>query len=98
MFVTFFFSGMLFVIRWAHAECARMAGEQPDRYFIAILGFVAWAFLATAALSGILTFVGVPHPEIFGSLSVALCYGVYGFRRDKRWIQRTMPTLGRARE
>ncbi len=98
MFVTFFFSGMLFLVRWAHTECARIAGEPPDQCFVASLGFVAWAFLATATLSGILALAGLSHPEIFGSLMAAACYGTYGFRRDRRWVKNAMPVFRRARE
>lgn len=98
IYVSAFFSGMLFLARWVHTECARKAGEAPDRCFVSTLGFVAWAFLATAALSGILALSGVSHPEMFGSLTVAVSYGVYGFWRDKRWIQNAMPVFLRAKE
>ena len=98
IFVSVFFSGMLFLVRWAHMECARKAGEAPDQCFIASLGFVAWAFLATAAVSGILALTQLSHPEIFGSLIAAACYGTYGFRRDRRWIHNALPVFRRAKE
>lgn len=98
IFTSVFFSGMLFLARWVHMECARKAGEAPDWCFVSTLGFVAWAFLATASLSGILVLMGLTHPEVFGSLTVVMSYGAYGFRTRSRWIQNAMPVFRRVRE